>query len=139
LSHLGSLLTLGVPLSINFGPPGALSGASGALFEALWVTFRAAGARVAQKECPWTIFLEMGRPGGTPKETFSNTFADILRKLGFRKTMLPCRREHRFDHLGCAGIMFFRHQQPLTNDTRPKHRPSPPPPSEVPTTPCKMW
>ena len=83
---------------------------------------------MAQKECPWTIFLEMGRPGGTPKETFSNTFADILRKLGFRKTMLPCRREHRFDHLGCAGIMFFRHQQPLTNDTRPKHQPGAPPP-----------
>ena len=100
----------------------------GVLFETLWLTFRAAEARAAQKECPWTIFLEMGRPGGTPKETFSNTFIDILRKGLFRKTLFSCRRNHCFDHLGCAGIMFFRHQQPLTNGTRPKHQPSAPPP-----------
>ena len=91
------------------------------------VTFRVSGARAAQEKILCAQILKKGLPGGTRKSSFAAPLSHFLRKVRFCKTMLPCRREHRFDNPGYSKITLSRLKVRLTNETRPKGEPTPPP------------
>ena len=138
---LGAFSITFVSLMCNLAPFGSIWAHLGLILGQFWhprthflrfgVPF---GDQTAQEDPASAKIPENVLPGGTPKGPFLVTLTNFSLKVRFCKTTLPCRREHRFDTLGCSEITLCRLKVTPKKKTRPKGQPPTPPPLQPLTT-----